>query len=354
MSISKKLQSCLAAAVPPIAVTAFAKLMPTGVTLRLLERVVADVMTRDTLADLPDGMHVLLAGAGCPLPDIRRSGPCVAVQAGEHLYVVDAGTNGARNLSRFVVDVGRVEAVLLTHVHSDHIDGLGELGMLRWLNALVHSPLPVHGPPVISEVVAGFNQAYAPDVEYRVAHQGVDFAPPSGSGLEACPYPMPSDGELHTVLETPDGVRVSAFLVSHEPVSEAVGYRIDYKGRSIVLSGDTTKSPNLIRHAQGVDLLVHEALDTRLTERIARAAQSAGNSRAAKMMSDVASYHTTPRQAAETAAEVGAAHLLFYHVAPQLPSPALERIFLQGVRDAYGGKITLGTDGTLISIPARR
>lgn len=326
-------------------------LLPQEVTLRLLERNVASRQAGNARADLPNGIHILLCGAGGPLTDIKRSGPCLAVWAGAHLYIIDAGTNGARNLGRFSVDPGRVEAVFLTHAHSDHIDGLGELGMLRWVASDSERPLPVHGPPVISEVVAGFNQAYAADVGYRVAHHGSDIVRPAGSGLEAFPFSLPEDGELRTVLETNDGVRVSAFTVSHAPVCEAVGYRIDYGGRAIVVSGDTTYSANLIEHAHDVDLLVHEALAPVLTERIAAAVESAGSHRMANVLRDVPSYHATPVQAAEAAAQSGAQRLLLYHIVPPLPTSALERIFLSGVSDVYGGKVTLGEDGTLISLP---
>lgn len=327
-------------------------LLPQEVTLRLLERTIARRQGRDTLAERPDGIHVLLCGAGGPLTDSKRSGPCLAVQAGAHLYMIDAGTNGARNLARFSVDSGRVEAVLLTHAHSGHIDGLGELGILRWVASGSEHPLPVHGPPVVSNVAAGFNRAYAADVGYRVAHHGADVVRPTGSGLQAVPFPLPDNGELQTVLETDDGVRVSAFSVSHAPVCEAVGYRIDYRGRSVVVSGDTTYSENLIQHAHGVDLLVHEALATRLTERIAAAVELAGNHRMAKVLRDVPSYHSTPVQAAKVAAESGAKQMLLYHIVPPLPTSALKRVFLSGIGDVfYQGKVTLGQDGTLISLP---
>ena len=327
-------------------------LLPQEVTLRLFDRAMAGRQAGDALAGRPDGIHVLLAGAGGPLIDIRRSGPCLAVQAGPHLYVCDAGTNGARNLGRFAVNVGRVEAVFLTHAHSDHIDGLGELGMRRWTGIGSEHPLPVHGPPVVAEVVAGFNQAYAPDAGYRVAHHGADIVPPSGSGLEAHPFQMPDDGELQTILETADGVRVAAFAVDHSPVCQAVGYRIDYRGRSVVISGDTSYSDNLIDHARGVDLLAHDALAATLTERMAAAMDSNGNSRTARILRDVPSYHTTPVQAAQAAAQSGAGQLLLYHIVPPLPTAALERVFLSGVADVYEGKVTLGQDGTLISLPA--
>ena len=321
------------------------------VTFALLDRTAAHILTRDALAELPDGIHVLLCGAGSPVTDINRSGPCVAVQAGAHLYVIDAGTNGGRNISRFGVGVGRVEAVLLTHAHSDHIDGLGELGMLNWTNGNRAAPLPVYGPPVVSDVVAGFNLAYAADARYRIAHHPDSVVPAAGAGLRAEPFPLPADGELRTVIQTTDGVRISAFRVSHEPVSEAVGYRIDYGERAVVVSGDTAKSDNLIRHARGVDLLVHEALGTRITARIAAAADAAGASGPAQLMRDIVTYHATPVEAAESAAEAGAGRLLIHHIAPQLPLAALERVFLAGVADAYDGPVTLGTDGTLISLP---
>ena len=322
------------------------------VTFVLLDRVVQATLTRDALAELPDGIHVLLCGAGSPVTDINRSGPCVAIQAGTRLYVIDAGTNGARNLGRFGAGVGRVEAVLLTHAHSDHIDGLGELGMLRWTNGSRVAPLPVHGPPVVSAVVEGFNLAYAADSRYRIAHHPESVVPASGAGLRAAAFPLPADGGLAPVIETADGVRISAFRVSHEPVSEAVGYRVDYRGRAVVVSGDTAKSANLVRHARGVDLLVHEALGTRLTARIAAAADGVGATGPAQLMRDVVTYHATPVEAAESAAEAGAGHLLLYHIAPQLPLAALERVFLAGVDEVYDGPVTLGTDGTLISLPA--
>lgn len=319
------------------------------IALKMMERGLARTTTADPIAELPDGLHVLLCGAGGPLPDPVRSGPCVAVVAGRTMVVVDAGTGGARNLQRLGFVPGRVSAVFLTHFHSDHIDGLGELAMLRWTGGTHTDPLPVHGPDGVEEVVAGFVQAYRQDAGYRVAHHGEATVPPSGAGAHALPFALPAPGEARVVWES-EGLVVRAFAVDHTPVSPAVGYRFDYGGRSVVVSGDTKKSTTVEAQAMGVDLLVHEALSPELVGRLNAAAANAGRANLAKITSDIPDYHTSPVEAAEIAEAAGVDHLLFYHVVPPLPLSGLEPVFLDGVSDVYGGGVTLGRDGILISL----
>jgi ribonuclease Z len=320
-------------------------------SLALMERALARNLGSDEVAALPDGLHVLLCGAGGPLPDPRRSGPCAAVIAGRALVVVDAGTGGARNLQRIGFAPGRVEALFLTHFHSDHIDGLGEMAMLRWTGAAHDSPLPVYGPAGVEEVVEGFGRAYRQDATYRTAHHGEAVAPPSGTGMTAHPFAPPAPGEAPLVLEA-NGLRVTAFAVDHDPVRPAVGYRFEYGGRALALSGDTAKSANLEAQARGVDLLVHEALAPQLVKRMHDAAEAAGRANVAKITNDILDYHATPVEAAESAQAAGAKHLLFYHVVPPLPVPGLDVVFLEGVSGAFPGGVTLGQDGTLVSLPS--
>lgn len=321
------------------------------IALRVMERGLARTMAADPIGALPDGLHVLLCGAGGPLPDPVRSGPCVAVVAGETMVVVDAGTGGARNLQRLGFVPGRAAALFLTHFHSDHIDGLGELALLRWTGGGHAEPLPVHGPAGVEEVVAGFMQAYRQDVGYRVAHHGEATVRPSGAGVRAVPFAVPAVGEAPIVFAQGE-LEVRAFVVDHAPVEPAVGYRFDYRGRSLVVSGDTAKSANLEARAQGVDLLVHEALSPELVARMNAAATAAGRTNLAKITADIPDYHTSPVEAGEVAAAAGVRHLLFYHVVPPLPVPGLDVVFLDGVSDAYDGGITLGRDGSFVSLPA--
>jgi ribonuclease Z len=320
-----------------------------GVSQRIMSRVVEKNLRSNPTADLADGLHVLVCGAGGPLFDARRGGPCVAIIAGETVVVVDQGSGATRTLGRLGIAPGFVEDVFLTHFHSDHIDGLGELATLRWAGGGWPTPLPVHGPAGIERVVAGFNEAYAADRVYRHAHHGEAIVPLDGHGLAAVPFETPRIGESPVVFER-DGLRVRSFLVDHAPVAPAVGYRFDYKGRSVVVSGDTVKSANLIEASRGVDLLIHEALSPELVGIMNRAALQAGNGNMAKITADILDYHASPVEAAESAEAADAKALLFYHVVPPLPLPGLERVYLEGVSKAFSGKALVAVDGSFVSL----
>ncbi len=333
-----------------LAVALLAYLNRVAIMTRLVARVVEQNLRTDLLQELPDGLHVAICGAGSPLPDPERSGPCVAIMGGDRIYVVDAGSGSSRVMAAMRVPHASVKAVLLSHFHSDHIDGLGELLLQRWVNGSHSAPTPVIGPPGVDEVVEGLNQAYQFDQRYRVEHHGPKTVPPSGAGAVARPFRMPLDGEGLVVVDE-GGWRITAFRVDHSPVSPAVGYRFDYAGRSVVLSGDTVKSKNVEKFAQGADLLVHEALSPTLVDWITEAARRAKRPNLVKIMRDIKDYHATPVDAAEIARDAGVDHLLYYHSVPPLLSRLLETVFLEGVAEVYDGPVTISRDGTLVSLP---
>ena len=316
-----------------------------------MEKVYLRAMAGDPYAGLPDGLHVGLCGSGSPMPDPTRAGPCTVVLAGRKLFVVDSGAGGVKNLSLMNLPPGRVEAVFLTHFHSDHIDGLGELMLQRWASGPNTRPLPVYGPTGVDQVVAGFQSAYVLDSGYRVAHHGPVVIPPSGFGGVAHPFEARPDLPDVTVIDAPD-LKVVAFPVHHDPVEPAVGYLFIYKGRRAVISGDTTASPRLEAAARGADLLVHEGLAPNLVALQRKAALADHRPNLAAIFHDILSYHTTPEQAAGIAQRAGVKYLLFTHVIPPLPSRALEGPFLGRARDIFKGQIRVGHDGDLITLPA--
>ena len=320
-----------------------------NLAMRILPKAIETAMSDSAIEALGAGLHIALCGAGGPLPDPKRSGACVAVFAGEKMFVVDAGTNGARNLTRMRFAPGAVDAVFLTHFHSDHIDGLGELATLRWVGANRKTPLPVFGPEGVSDIVEGFNKAYARDAVYRHDHHGDGVAALSGRGMTAVGFPLPKEGELLTVYEE-GGIKVQMLAVDHEPVSPAVAYLFSYQGRTTLISGDTAKSANLQKFAEGVDLLVHEALSPELVMAMNTAAKNTDNAIMAKITIDILDYHASPVEAAEVARDAGVGHLLYYHIVPVLILPGMEAAWLDGVEDIFSD-FTLGEDGTTFTLP---
>lgn len=320
-------------------------------TMTLVPRIAGQRMLARMMDELPDGLHVGLCGAGSPLPDPVRSGPCVAVVAGDRLFVVDTGSGSSRNLGGMGLRQGDIEGILLTHFHSDHIDGLGEMLMQRWVTGANTLPTPLHGPSGVEKIAAGFNQAYSQDAAHRTGHHGPDIAPPSGAGARAVPFALPGPEQGVKIVDDGD-LTITAFSVDHSPVSPAVGYRFDYKDRSVLISGDTDKTDNIVFFGKGADLFVHEALDAKLVALLTEAAQNAEQPRLAKITQDILDYHATPVEVAEMARDAGAQELLFYHIVPPLLLPTMEEIFVEGVGDVYSGPVTIGKDGTFLSLPA--
>jgi ribonuclease Z len=321
------------------------------IAMAAMERIYVRGMAKDTFADLPDGLHVGLCGSGSPMPDPTRAGPCTVVLAGQRLFVVDAGSGGTKNLSLMNLPPARVERVFLTHFHSDHIDGLGELMLQRWGTGAATSPLPIYGPTGVDKVVAGFQSAYALDSGYRMTHHGPKVIPPSGFGGVPHPFAVAKDQPDVVLIDEPD-LKVTAFPVDHAPVDPAVGYKFVYKGRSAVISGDTSASARVEAAAKGVDLLVHEGLAPNLVAMQRRAALANGRDNLAAILHDILSYHTTPEQAAAIAQRDHVKYLLFTHIIPPLPLRALEGPFLGKSRQIFSGTIRVGHDGDLISLPA--
>jgi ribonuclease Z len=306
-------------------------------------------VTRDVMHGWPEGLHVVTVGTGSPLADPSRAGPMTAVIAGKRIFIVDAGGGAARKFQGFGLPYERVEAVLLTHFHSDHIDGLGEVLLQAWAGGGRASPLPVFGPQGVEPVIDGLKIAYAHDTRARIAHHGAETVIPQGAGALARAF----DSKLGTVrLYEEGGVVITAVAVSHEPAAPAVAYRFDYKGRSVTISGDTAKSEALAALARGTDVLVHEALNPDMVADVESALAKAGRKRLAKIMSDIPSYHTSPVDAAETAKAAGAKTLVLTHIVPALPNRFLHAAFLKGTKAVYAGPIVLGEDGMVFSMAA--
>lgn len=321
------------------------------ISLAVYERAAETRLNRDVLADLPDGLHLIVCGSGSPFPDLGRAGPCLAVIAGDRLYIVDTGSGSSRNLIAMGLPIGQTEAVFLTHYHSDHISDLGELMMQRWVADANTAPLHIFGPAGVTQVVGGFNAAYRLDSSYRTAHHGEAIAPPSGAGGIAFEVPLTRDSDAYTVVLQDENLQITMFRVSHEPISPSVGYRFDYRGRSLVISGDTTYQDSVIAQARGVDLLVHEALQPDLVHILTEQTRAAGAPNIATITEDILDYHATPTEAARIAQTAGVDALVLYHIVPVVPSRLFYPAFLGDAASEFNGHITISEDRMIFTLP---
>jgi ribonuclease Z len=319
--------------------------------LSIVRRKLPDLVAADPVSGLEDGLHIAIVGSGSPLPDEKRGNPCTLVIAGGRVYVIDAGEGASETINRMGIDAGLIECLLLTHFHSDHIGGLGSVNLQRWVAEGSDSPLRVLGPPGVERVVEGYNTAYELDRQYRVDHHGEAAVDPAIGAMAAEEFPVPAAGETNVVLDE-DGLVISAFEVDHSPVAPVVGFRVEYKGRSAVISADTVYSENLVAAARDTDLLVHDALSEELLMMVSRAQIEAGNEARGKILAEVLDYHATAPQAADAACKAGAKALAITHIVPPLPLKGLEEIFLAGADRQFDGPLWLASDGDLYTLPA--
>ena len=195
---------------------------------------------------------VTLLGTGSPEPAIDRFGPSTLVQAGDQVLLFDVGRGASQRLLQVGLRVDQISAIFLTHMHSDHVVGIPDLWLTGWLRTRMDKPLNVFGPPGTRQMMEHLRQAFEMDIQDRIETE--PDLPRAGSEFKA------SEIRQGVVYEN-NGVRVSAVRVVHTGFVPAFGYRIDYAGHSVVLSGDTRFSMDLIKFAEGADVRVHEVYD---------------------------------------------------------------------------------------------
>jgi ribonuclease Z len=273
-----------------------------------------------------DGMRAVVCGSASPLgQSMDRAQACIAVVTPEHLFLIDVGARSPVRIAQARLPLARLNGVLLTHYHSDHIAALPDINLQSWVAGRTEA-LRVYGPTGIGRVVNGFNEAYALDRGYRSAHHGEDLLPPNIGPMEAV---QTTSG----VVWQDESMTVTTFKVEHDPIDPAMGYRFDYKGRSIVVSGDSNAVESLFTAAQNADVLFHDALARHSLDITVDALAAAGRSRVSQVVSDVHDYHADSRTLEAAAEEAGIAQLVLYHLVPTPANGLAETMFRRGLKD---------------------
>jgi ribonuclease Z len=274
--------------------------------------------------------RVTLLGTGVPIPRPERFGPATLIEAGEHTILIDAGRGATIRMFQIGVPIGQIDALLLTHFHSDHTVGIPDLWLTGWLNGYFgarRKPFHVIGPTGTSELMRHLEAAYSRDLEIRIEDEKL---------VRAHALITTEEFEADGIVYEAGDLRIAAFTVDHGvAIKPAYGYRIEYQDRVAVISGDTRYNENVVKFGTGVDLLIHEV------------AMAPPELCAEPHIQRVLNHHTTPQEAglvfARAKPKLGVYTHLVMLASASVPAPSIQDLIAQ-TRETYVGPLIVGED----------
>jgi len=274
--------------------------------------------------------RVTLLGTGVPIPRPDRFGPSTLIEAGNHTVLIDAGRGATMRLFQLGIPIGQIDALLLTHFHSDHTVGIPDLWLTGWLNSYFGNrrrPFNVIGPVGTRTLMYHLEAAYSRDIEIRVEDEKL-----ARENVAISVKEFTEDGVVYQAGE----LTVIAFTVDHgDAIKPAFGYRIEYQGRAVVISGDTRYNANVLRYGEHADLLIHEVAMAR-PELLGEAA-----------IQRIVNHHTSPQEAGRVFAQTKpklAAYTHLVMLASETIKPPTTDELIAATRETYAGPLQVGED----------
>ena len=280
-------------------------------------------------------IRITLLGTGAPVPSMERFGPSILVEAGGQKLLFDCGRGAAQRLWQLKIPLGQIDALFLTHLHSDHVVGIPDVWLTGWIPAVYGrraKPFQVFGTDGTKEMMENFVKAFSWDIRTRSKEMNK-----TDSGALV----IPLDIKEGFIWEK-NGLKVTPFTVRHAAfIDSALGYRIDYAGHSVILSGDTRYSENLIRYAKGADVVIHEV-----------AASNEHSMKTSPLINQILGFHTSPEDAAKVFDQVKPKLAVYSHIVlltadPSIPPPTINDLIIR-TQKTYKGALQVGED--LLSI----
>jgi ribonuclease Z len=286
---------------------------------------------------LAQGLKVTLLGTGHPFPVLDRFGPSTLVEAGPEKLLIDCGRGATQRLWQLGIPLSGVTATFLTHLHSDHVVGIPDLWLTGWLPPPFgrrSEPFRVWGPAGTREMMSYLEKAYQADIRFRIEDEHL---PREGAAILA-------EDVSEGVVYQASGVKVTAFDVDHGAlIKPALGYRIDYAGRSVVISGDTRFSENLIKFSKGADVVIHEVAQAR--PELLRKSEAARR---------IIGHHTSAEEAGTVFSRVSPRLAVYSHIVLLTTEPGIEALTVADLialtRKTYAGPLEVGEDLMTIEI----
>ena len=235
----------------------------------------------------------------------------------------------ARQLAFAGVPLTALRHIFITHQHSDHNADYGNLIWLAWTAGLSTS-VDTWGPPPLERMTRLFFEMNASDIDVRMANEG---RPPLA--------PLVRVHELRDggAVMADDNVKVTSTLVDHPPVVPSFAYRFDARDRSIVISGDTAPSQNLVKLAAGADVLVHSVMYPPAIDRLVARVPNA-----AALKASILAHQTSAEDAGRVAQEAGVRLLVLSHLVPPDDPEVTDAMWLEAARRRYRGPVVVGRD----------
>jgi ribonuclease BN (tRNA processing enzyme) len=291
---------------------------------------IAGALGRPRAAAQRGGTRLILLGTGGgPRPRKASSASAQVIVSNNAAYVIDCGDGVARQLAFAGIPLSTLRHVFITHQHSDHTADYGNLILLAWAAGL-STRVDTWGPPPLERMTKLFFEMNASDIDTRVSNEG---------RVPLAPLVHVHEISAGGAVMSDDNVRVTAALVDHPPVVPSFAYRFDARDRSIVISGDTAPSQNLVKLAAGADVLVHSVMYPPAIDRLAARVPNA-----AALKASILAHQTSAEDAGRIAQQAGVKTLVLSHFVPPDDPGVTEAMWLEAARRHFAGTVTVGRD----------